>query len=77
MSDILERIHERRRQDILRTGASFNEFDIYCPYCAIEQREIWEWDLTANEEEREAQCYNCRRYFFYSVRLCFDTRRQK
>lgn len=77
MSDLIKKWDEERKAKILRMGETFSEAYIYCPYCAYEQQDIWEWDLTANDEETEEQCQSCERHFMYSCRQVYSTRRLK
>jgi hypothetical protein len=75
MSDILEKIYEQRKKEILHRGEAFKENDIYCPYCAHEQEDIWDWDLHPNGEEDEIQCQSCERYFAVKGDIVWSTRR--
>lgn len=77
MSEWYEKFQKERKDKILRSGESFSESDIYCPYCAHEQQDIWEWNIKPNDEEHEEQCQSCERHFMYSARYVFSTRKLK
>lgn len=77
MSEILKQIDDERKERIKSFGDTYDERNIYCPYCAHKQDDIWEWDLTPNKEEREAQCQSCDRHFSYRVGVRYSTRRLK
>jgi hypothetical protein len=77
MSDFLERIRKEKKDSILRSGKSFDEWEIMCPYCAYEQRDIFEWNIQPNDEENEEQCQSCERHFMYSARIVYSTRKLK
>lgn len=76
MSEWLENFEKEKVNLIIKSGESFHELYLYCPYCGYEQEEIWEgFNLTPNGEESEGECQSCHRHFFYSVDLSFSTRR--
>lgn len=75
MSDILKKIEAEMKERILKTGESYNEHDVHCPYCAKEQEEVWEWGIEPNDEEEEVQCQKCDRHFMVSAQIRFSTRR--
>lgn len=77
MSEWYDNHIKEKKNRILKSGESFSESEIYCPYCAHEQQDIFEWDLTPNGEDIEEQCQSCERHFAYSCRYVYSTRKLK
>ena len=78
VDDFMAEHEKRKKETILKLGRSSSEAELYCPYCAHEQTDIWDgFDLQPNDEDREDQCQKCERYFFYSVTLSFSSRQGK
>lgn len=78
MGDIFAETVKKKKDHILRTGESFDEWDVYCPYCAYEQQDVWDLGIPVNgDEEEEVQCQKCERHFAAKARVVFSTRKLK
>lgn len=74
---LIDDLEKQKAELIRRNGESFDEMWIFCPYCAHEQEDTWEWNIRPDEEESEEQCQKCDRHFAVSARIVFSTRRLK
>lgn len=75
MSDYLTRMKQEKLNTINRTGKTFREYEVYCPYCAHEYNDIWETGLTPNSEWTDLECYSCEKTFNVMAEVVFNTER--
>lgn len=75
---ILEDIAKRKREEILRNKEYFFEHNLFCPYCAHKQEDLWDYNMGyPNGEENEFQCQSCDRHFAYKMDIVFSGRALK
>lgn len=77
LDKFLSDYREQKREQILKTGESHMEAGVWCPYCAHEHREIWEWGIDSSGTETEVQCEKCDRHFVYTASVVISTRSLK
>lgn len=78
VEEMLAEMRAEKRANILRKGETYHEVDIFCPYCAEEQRDWWESAPDPRDEEGiEMQCDECERHFHAKAEVVFSTRRLK
>jgi transposase-like protein len=67
---------KNKKATIVRTGESFREHDIYCPYCGQDQNDIFErFDVEPSGDWQEGDCHKCGKNYFYKSELAFSTRK--
>ena len=77
IDDFLKQAEELKTKQVLKSGESYDEIDVICPYCAYRPKDTWEWNIPPNGEEQEEQCPSCDRHFMVSGEIRYSTRRLK
>lgn len=78
MCDVLKRIENERKSRILKTGETFEELSIYCPYCAEENYDAMEGlHEFYNDEWTEIECYHCGKIFKAKWTAVYSTEQKK
>ena len=75
IDNFMKEANRLKKEDIIRTGKSLDEYSVFCPHCAHEQddTEVWESGLQPNDSDHEYECDSCCEKFTINARVKFST----
>ena len=74
MSDWYEKYIASKKKDIISSGKSLREEDVYCPNCGNEVQNYWKMLPNHTETWVELECYDCDKKFEIKWNAVYSTR---
>lgn len=78
MSSTFDRLmtewRSKKKQDIIDSGMSIHEHDVYCPYCGHIDRDYYECNPKL-EEWVSNECGKCEKFFEFKMEYVFSSRK--